>query len=130
MSTDETQMHTRIPRVRLFCKKVIQSQRFDHGILVCICVSSVLMAFGNPLYDPGDWDQQILALANKAFTVIFTMEMVMKVVASGLLFGRKPYLRNPWNVLDGIIVVVSLIDELPKSLAGSENISALKTLRI
>jgi Ion transport protein len=41
---------------------------------------------------------------------IFIIECAMKIYALGfLLNGKKSYLRNPWNVLDFIIVVLSAI---------------------
>ena len=40
------------------------------------------------------------------FVVIFTLEAIMKVVAYGLVFHPGAYLRNGWNALDFVIVIV------------------------
>ena len=40
------------------------------------------------------------------FTVIFTLEMIVKLVALGPLY----YLQGRWNIFDGIIVIISLVD--------------------
>lgn len=40
------------------------------------------------------------------FLIIFTVEAFLKVIAYGLLFHPNAYLRNGWNLLDFIIVVV------------------------
>jgi len=37
------------------------------------------------------------------------VEAALKVVAFGLLLHRGAYLRNPWNVMDCIVVVTGLI---------------------
>jgi hypothetical protein len=38
------------------------------------------------------------------------MQALMKVLTYGFLFnGRKSYLRQPWNVLDFIVVVVGIL---------------------
>lgn len=40
------------------------------------------------------------------FLVIFTLETVLKIVAYGLVLHPSAYIRNGWNLLDFIIVVV------------------------
>lgn len=40
------------------------------------------------------------------FLVIFTVETVLKIVAYGLVLHPSAYIRNGWNLLDFIIVVV------------------------
>ncbi|KAJ8386898.1 hypothetical protein AAFF_G00164950 [Aldrovandia affinis] len=45
------------------------------------------------------------------FLIIFTVEAFLKVIAYGLLFHPNAYLRNGWNLLDFIIVVVGLITD-------------------
>lgn len=44
------------------------------------------------------------------FLIIFTVEAFLKVIAYGLLFHPNAYLRNGWNLLDFIIVVVGWVD--------------------
>ena len=43
------------------------------------------------------------------FTVIYTLEASLKIVAFGFVIHRKAYLRDSWNILDFAIVVVGLI---------------------
>ena len=40
------------------------------------------------------------------FTTIFTVEMILKLVALGPLY----YIQGKWNIFDGIIVIISLVD--------------------
>lgn len=40
------------------------------------------------------------------FLVIFTVETMLKIVAYGLVLHPSAYIRNGWNLLDFIIVVV------------------------
>jgi len=42
------------------------------------------------------------------FTVSFTIEAIIKIMALGLIFGKTSYLRDAWNWLDFIVVVTSL----------------------
>lgn len=46
------------------------------------------------------------------FLVIFTVETVLKIVAYGLVLHPSAYIRNGWNLLDFIIVVVGLFSVL------------------
>ncbi len=44
-----------------------------------------------------------------SLTAIFCIESVLKIVAFGfLLNGSKSYMRNYWNILDFIIVVLTV----------------------
>ena len=36
--------------------------------------------------------------------------MMTKVIANGLIFGSDTYLHNRWNVMDGLLVIISIVD--------------------
>lgn len=40
------------------------------------------------------------------FLVIFAFECMMKIIAYGFLMHQGAYLRNGWNILDFVIVVI------------------------
>ena len=42
--------------------------------------------------------------------------------------GKHTYLREPWNWLDFVVVIISVIDFFPSD--GSSNLSALRALRV
>lgn len=44
----------------------------------------------------------VLEICNIVFTSMFTLEMILKLTA----FGFFEYLRNPYNIFDGIIVII------------------------
>jgi hypothetical protein len=46
-----------------------------------------------------------LTLIGQAFALIFVIEAIIKIIAKGLVFGKETYLRDPWNILDFIIVI-------------------------
>ena len=39
------------------------------------------------------------------FMGIFTVEMTVKILADGFLLHKGSYLRNPWNIMDFIVVI-------------------------
>ena len=64
-----------------------------------------------------------------AVTILFTFELILKVIVLGfLLNGKDSYIRNAWNIMDFIIVAISLIS-ISFREAGSK-VSVLKTLRM
>ncbi|XP_068582360.1 voltage-dependent T-type calcium channel subunit alpha-1H-like, partial [Cebidichthys violaceus] len=77
-------------------------------------------------------ERVFLSVSNYVFTVIFLAEMAIKVVALGFCFGKQTYLQSSWNVLDGLLVFVSLVDILV-SLAytgGNRILGILRVLRL
>ncbi|OXB58635.1 hypothetical protein ASZ78_003176 [Callipepla squamata] len=57
-----------------------------------------------------------------AFLIIFTVETFLKIIAYGLLLHPNAYVRNGWNLLDFVIVVVGLfsviLEQLTKETEG------------
>merc|ERR1719331_760838 len=90
------------------------------------------MALSTPLDDPRDWWSQAQVIANLVFTSIFCTEMIMKQIAYGLFFGKKAYWRQSWNILDGGVASVSVIDVMDslQLLPLEGDVSFLRTLRL
>lgn len=40
------------------------------------------------------------------FTAIYTLEMLLKIISRGLILHTYAYLRDPWNWLDFMVVVL------------------------
>lgn len=61
------------------------------------------------------------------FTAVFTFEMIAKIITYGFLFnGRDSYLRNSWNILDFVIVWISLVS----IIFSSVDLTFFKVLRV
>ena len=54
--------------------------------------------------------------------------MLFKILGLGFLFNKKAYLRDPWNILDFIIVVSAYIPLVINS--EGVNLSVLRSLRV
>lgn len=50
------------------------------------------------------------------FLVVFTVECVMKIIAFGFVMHANSYLRNGWNALDFVIVVIGLFSTVMQQL--------------
>jgi len=41
---------------------------------------------------------------------VFLIEFFMKIIAFGFIFNEQSsYLRNPWNLIDFIIILISVV---------------------
>lgn len=48
----------------------------------------------------------------------------------GLYLGEQAYLRSSWNILDGFLVFVSLIDIVVSMAGGAKILGVLRVLRL
>ena len=60
------------------------------------------------------------------FTIAFTFEAVARIIALGFCMHKGSYLRNGWNWLDWVVVVMSWASFIP----GVGNYSAIRTVRV
>lgn len=99
---------------------------FEAFIIVCIVISTITLAFEEPLDDPKSSKVQKLKSLDLVMTIVFTLEATLKVIALGFLFNGKPsYLRSVWNILDFTIVLAALT-----SLMAATDLGFIKALRI
>uniref|UniRef100_A0A7N5P2X3 Calcium voltage-gated channel subunit alpha1 H n=1 Tax=Ailuropoda melanoleuca TaxID=9646 RepID=A0A7N5P2X3_AILME len=119
-------------RFRVSCRKVIAHKMFDHVVLVFIFLNCITIALERPDIDPGSTERVFLSVSNYIFTAIFVAEMMVKVVALGLVSGDHAYLQSSWNVLDGLLVLVSLVDIVVAmaSAGGAKILGILRVLRL
>ena len=74
---------------------------------------------------------QILNYFDYFFTTIFTIECMLKIIAYGFAFHPGAYLRNGWNILDFIIVVIALLSTVLSHLAiKGFDVKALRAFRV
>jgi hypothetical protein len=69
---------------------------------------------------------QFVEGAEPFFIYIFLFECLAKIMAMGFILGNGSYLSDSWNWLDFIVVVTSLLNELP----SMQNMSGLRTFRL
>uniref|UniRef100_A0A8C3ENW5 Voltage-dependent L-type calcium channel subunit alpha n=1 Tax=Corvus moneduloides TaxID=1196302 RepID=A0A8C3ENW5_CORMO len=86
---------------------------FEIIILLTIFANCVALAIYIPFpEDDSNATNSNLERVEYLFLIIFTVEAFLKVIAYGLLFHPNAYLRNGWNLLDFIIVVVGLFSAI------------------
>uniref|UniRef100_A0A8C8A5L1 Voltage-dependent L-type calcium channel subunit alpha n=1 Tax=Oryzias sinensis TaxID=183150 RepID=A0A8C8A5L1_9TELE len=95
--------------IRRACISLVEWKPFDIFILLSIFANCVALAIYIPF--PGDDSNstnQELEKVEYAFLIIFTIETFMKIIAYGLVMHQNSYVRNGWNMLDFVIVIVGL----------------------
>uniref|UniRef100_A0AAR2LZE7 Ion transport domain-containing protein n=1 Tax=Pygocentrus nattereri TaxID=42514 RepID=A0AAR2LZE7_PYGNA len=116
-------------RFRMACHRLISHKIFDYVVLVFIFLNCITIALERPNIHVQSTERLFLTISNYVFTVIFVAEMTVKVVA----LGFYSYLQSTWNVLDGVLVFVSLIDilvSLASSGGGNRILGILRVLRL
>ncbi|XP_076310649.1 muscle calcium channel subunit alpha-1-like isoform X3 [Tachypleus tridentatus] len=112
-------------RFRVYCHHLVNHTYFGNVILLCIMISSAMLAAEDPLHAYSDRNQ-ILNYFDYFFTSVFTIEITLKAVAYGLILHKASYCRSAFNMLDVLVVCVSLVS----FALDNEAISVVKILRV
>ena len=70
--------------------------------------------------DPGTDRSTIQKVADIILVIVFTSEAFLKIIASGLVLGKKSYLRDAWNCLDFTVAMLGLFDLLLTAVTSTE----------
>jgi voltage-dependent calcium channel T type alpha-1G len=61
------------------CKKLVDKKWFDNVILLFIALNCITLAMERPNIPPDSTERMFLSTANYIFTVVFAVEMFVKV---------------------------------------------------
>ncbi|KAG1710243.1 hypothetical protein DVH05_017248 [Phytophthora capsici] len=118
--------------IRQWCIRVISHVYFDRYIVFCIALNIIILAFvdfsvvddslkpvpngkkfhNGRVIDAYSQANHAIVIFNHIFAGVFTVEFVLKVVASGFT-GEDSYWTNPWNVIDFLMLFASFVAEIP-----------------
>ncbi len=98
------------------------SDPFDIFIVILILLNTIFLAIeyegqSQTMVEVLDW-------GNTIFTMIFAIEMVLKLLALGFL----TYVKEGFNVFDALIVIVSLLEY--SKLITAEGVTVLRAFRL
>ncbi|KAG7209645.1 hypothetical protein KM043_011292 [Ampulex compressa] len=116
-------------RFRVLCRWFVDQKWFDNVVLLFIGLNCITLAMERPNIPPDSRERLFLSTANYIFTGVFAIEMFVKVVASGMLYGSDAYFTSGWNIMDGSLVIISIID-LSMSLLSSSSPRIFGILRV
>ncbi|XDB58882.1 hypothetical protein ABFV05_012498 [Capra hircus] len=112
-------------KIRVLCHRIVNATWFTNFILLFILLSSAALAAEDPLRAESVRNQ-ILGYFDIGFTSVFTVEIVLKMTTYGAFLHKGSFCRNYFNILDLVVVAVSLISMGLESSA----ISVVKILRV
>ncbi|XP_050331190.1 voltage-dependent calcium channel type A subunit alpha-1 isoform X13 [Bactrocera neohumeralis] len=110
---------------------VVNLRYFDFFIMIVISLSSIALAAEDPVREHSSRNE-ILNYFDYAFTGVFTIEMLLKIVDLGVILHPGSYLREFWNIMDAVVVVCAAVSfgfDMSGSSAG-QNLSTIKSLRV
>nr|AAC52242.1 SCN8A [Mus musculus]prf//2203417A voltage gated Na channel Scn8a [Mus musculus] len=110
--------------LRKTCFLIVEHNWFETFIIFMILLSSGALAFEDIYIEQRKTIRTILEYADKVFTYIFILEMLLKWTA----YGFVKFFTNAWCWLDFLIVAVSLVSLIANALGYSE-LGAIKSLR-
>ena len=125
---------------RKFLYKIVKSDKFDMFITVVLLFSTLQQIVDTYFQDDVGYSF-VSDQVDFAISLIYTIEMCMKVAALGFVMNRGTYLTDNWNKLDFFVMIVTIIDignkitvlatnQKLNSLAFFNILKLLRTLRI
>nr|XP_026692353.1 sodium channel protein type 4 subunit alpha B-like isoform X2 [Ciona intestinalis] len=105
-------------------RRIVLNPFTDLLITLCIALNTLFMSLEQHPMEA--WFAKILDNANVFFTIVFTVEMLMKII------GLSPYtyFNERWNVFDAVVVLFSLLELLLNSTQGLSVFRAFRLMRI
>lgn len=104
-----------IRRVVLY---ILVNAIFNLLVILTILTNCILMTIqGNDLVEK----TEII------FTIIYTTEMGLKILARGFIMDNFTYLRDPWNWLDFTVIIMAYLTIVIEDLG---NLSVMRTFRV
>uniref|UniRef100_A0A8C6WIV4 Voltage-dependent L-type calcium channel subunit alpha n=1 Tax=Neogobius melanostomus TaxID=47308 RepID=A0A8C6WIV4_9GOBI len=95
--------------------RIINSSQFEYCMFVLILGNTLTLAVQH--YEQSKLFTSIMDILNMIFTVVFTVEMIIKLLA----LRAHHYFIDPWNSFDALIVVGSVLDIAVSELRGGHH---------
>ena len=100
--------------ITMGAEAIIKHPAFETTSIIVIMLNCVTLAMEDPTAsEVSDLDNTFETI----FQVLYTIEMVLKIIGYGFILGPGAYLKDPWNVLDFVIVMsayLTLLTDLQK----------------
>ncbi|CAH0562347.1 unnamed protein product [Brassicogethes aeneus] len=115
-------------RFRIFCHWLCNHSAFGNIILVCIMVSSALLAVEDPINSDSETNK-VLQIFDYVFTAVFFVELMLKTITYGCILHDGAFFRSAFNVLDLAVVCVSIVS-IFSSKGAMSVVKILRVLRV
>ena len=105
------------------CTAVVNHRIFEGLIIVVIGLNCITLASADGSREETDTDKTI----DLAFNIIYTIEMVLRIISMGFILNKGSYLRNNWCQLDFICVSTAYLEIIG---GGDSSFGALRAFRV
>jgi hypothetical protein len=134
-------------RIRYWCKRLVgssndgQAERrnlFNWIVMACVLVSIIMVVLDEPstrLTRKDTSKQDVFDTIEISLSVVFIIELAIRIIADGLLLTPNAYLRNHWNQLDICVILLNITtifmgtDEAPRGLSTFRSLRILRLIR-
>ena len=85
---------------------LVQDPRFDMVITALIIINTGFMA--SEYYPMSSTHSETINIANTVLTLLFAIEMVLKLIG----LGFRGYVSDKANIFDGVLVTIGIIERI------------------
>jgi len=115
-------------RQKLF--RLIRRPEWDVVVLALIVASCITLALESPVVMDSKSDfSRTLKWIDFSLTSVFLLDILLRCIAFGAVSGPRAYFSSPWNVADGVIVLLSFIFVIVSFYVDMRNVSYIAALR-
>ena len=47
----------------------------------------------------------LIDIFNMCFSIVYTIEAILRIIALGFVVHKRSYIRDPWNLIDFLVVI-------------------------
>lgn len=129
-------------RVRYWCKKLVGSSEngqaeshnmFNWIVMACVFVSILMVILDEPstrLIRKDTSEQGVYDRIELGLSIVFLVELAIRIIADGFLLTPNAYMRNHWNQLDICVILLNIVTIFLKSDESPRGLSTFRSLRI
>lgn len=129
-------------RFRYYCKKLVGSSNdgqaekhnlFNWIVMACVLVSILMVILDEPstrLIRKDTSKQDTFDTIEIALSIVFIVEVSIRIIADGFLLTPNAYLRNHWNQLDLCVILLNIVTIFMSSEEAPRGLSTFRSLRI
>ena len=116
--------------LRNVCYRIVRHPLYDSAVLILIGISTILLTMDNPNMDEHGELAKVLGAFDYVLTTLFTFECLINIILFGFICnGKYSYMRDPWNAMDLLIVIFSILTIILQGQGGAD-LSVLKIFRM
>ena len=85
----------------------LDNSYFESIIYNLIALNAVILMIDDPIVK-NEYTNQTFKLIGNFISAIFILEFLIKVITMGFFIGKHTYVKDPFNVLDLLVVLISI----------------------